>query len=307
MFAYQGAYSDTYKIEPLDWSRFFKLFRRKREDEYEDEETEETDGRSACSYTDSRRKRRKHRVPSMVKETGTYLIIPALRREEKATVFTLILDLDETLAFGRQGPIVKRPYLARFLKYANSIPNCEVVVWTAGIRSYAQRIITAIDPEGVIKHCVYRHHKWYPGTGGSYTKNLALTGRHPDRTLIIDNTPDCVTRNVLNGIVCQDFVGGKGEADVTLLALIDVIKNLVASDLAVPDFVSTCADLKLLPVKDAYGRKCCCYFLDESRWGGPGVDSTDTLRKINRDLQPPSTPLNPLGGSVRKHPSYGST
>eukprot|EP01059_Diplonema_ambulator_P032614 TRINITY_DN6478_c0_g1_i1.p1 TRINITY_DN6478_c0_g1~~TRINITY_DN6478_c0_g1_i1.p1 ORF type:complete len:317 (+),score=66.86 TRINITY_DN6478_c0_g1_i1:31-951(+) len=302
MFAYQGAYTDVYEVEPLTWPSIFKFFRRKTED---DEETDnESDGRSVCSFTDGSRarKKKKRRVPSMVKESGTYLIIPALKREEKESIFTLVLDLDETLAFGRQGPIVKRPHLDTFLKYVATIPSCEVIVWTAGIRSYAQRIIAAIDPDGVIKHCVYRHHKWYPTSpGSSYTKNLALTGRHPDRTLIIDNTPDCVMRNALNGIVCHDFVGGSAN-DVTLLALIDVLKDLLASEKPVPDFISNCPDLKLLPVVDSTGRRQSCYFLDEQRWGGPSIDSDDTKRKVNRDL-PTHALLNPLN---KKTTTYGA-
>ena len=192
--------------------------------------------------------------------------------------FTLVLDLDETLAHKRRGPLLARPFLPEFLQYLATLPQCEVVVWTAGVKQYAQQIVSAIDDYGVIQHCVYRHKKWYPRTYQERcVKNLALTGRNPEHTLIIDNSPESVCLNAKNGIVCTDFTGC-GE-DVTLRALIDVIGDLAESNLSVPEFVSTHPDLKYLDVSDTKGGGFFAYFLDETKWGGPGVKCKAVKRK----------------------------
>eukprot|EP01060_Flectonema_neradi_P005891 TRINITY_DN1394_c0_g1_i1.p1 TRINITY_DN1394_c0_g1~~TRINITY_DN1394_c0_g1_i1.p1 ORF type:complete len:322 (+),score=43.05 TRINITY_DN1394_c0_g1_i1:46-1011(+) len=309
MFAYQGAYTESDDIPDLEirevgmrlFSPIMRFFQKHHQIADDEDYCDEGRSRasSCCSFTEARRRQRKKRgkrVPSMVKEKTTYLVIPPLYSRLRNETLTIVLDLDETLAFGRQGPIVKRPHLDKFLHFLGTLPCCEVVVWTAGVRSYAQRIIAAIDPERVIEHCIYRHSKWYPASPHEcYTKNLALTGRHPDRTLIIDNTPDCVIRNAMNGIICPDFIGDTND-DPTLLSFIDLLRELVESGKTVPEFVANCSDLKLLPVLDMRRVEYKCYFLDQSRWGGPSIQSADTRRKINRDLiMPTVAKTNPLG------------
>ena len=77
-------------------------------------------------------------------------------------------------------------------------------------------MIKNIDKKGVIKHCVYRHKKWFSvcslrvaspswlhtrqqGCAG-YNKDLTLLGRDMDKLVILENTPDCVRGNEANGM-----------------------------------------------------------------------------------------------------------
>ncbi|KAJ9470220.1 CTD small phosphatase-like protein 2 [Diplonema papillatum] len=280
MFAYQGAYAGTQTPEPISWAlilqRLFpSLWREPKEElwDWDDDEDSIDDDRTevltACSY-------RSAQAPA------TDLALPALDPPGSAAL-TVVLDLDETLAFSREaGPVVSRPGLAELLAYFASTPALEPVVWTAGTRKYAQRVIAAIDPTGVLKHCVYRHSKWIDPPGA---KARLLTGRPLDQTIIVDNTPSCVARNAGNGVVISDFSAAAG-GDRTLAAVVGLLQALVASGLPVSRFVASSPDLKRLPVPDARGGVLHVYFLDERRWGGPAVDPASVRQKVGRDLLP---------------------
>ena len=84
------------------------------------------------------------RSPSMNKGPYTHLVPPP--REDR---YTVVLDLDETLIYARDGPLEVRPYFDEFLSLLDGC--CEVIVWTAGERSYAKAVIRNID-----------HHEVFP-------------------------------------------------------------------------------------------------------------------------------------------------
>merc|ERR1719261_47184 len=105
---------------------------------------------------------------------------------------TLVLDLDETLVhcgfeylpdadicldidyFGQSYTVYgkRRPYLKRFLKEAAEY--FELVCFTASQRTYAERIIKLIDPEGKISHCLFRDA--CTNICGNYLKDLSIIG-----------------------------------------------------------------------------------------------------------------------------------
>ena len=124
----------------------------------------------------------------------------------------------------------------------------QVVVWTAGIRVYAQSVISQIDRTRVIKHCVYRHTRWYDQE--QYTKDLKLLGRDLDSTIIIENTPDCVVRNVANGIIVPDYAA-HNPRDKILAALQKLLHRLIeykkTPGSSVQRFVQECPELILRP------------------------------------------------------------
>lgn len=187
---------------------------------------------------------------------------------------TLVLDLDETLVYAREGPLYARPGLDEFFKVCAE--RCEVVVWTAGLRAYAQAIIRNIDKAGVVQHCIYRHSKWFTGQAG-YRKDLAALGRPLDKVLIIENTPDCIRGYQQNGILVEDYEGGE-RVDNTIPALTDVIKQLTDSQMTVPHFVTSCPMLVKGPIQTDVGDFIQVYSLNVGLWK-PG-----THTRVNRDL-----------------------
>mmetsp|Transcript_30369 Transcript_30369/g.73917 ORF Transcript_30369/g.73917 Transcript_30369/m.73917 type:complete len:252 (+) Transcript_30369:127-882(+) len=137
-------------------------------------------------------------------------ILPKPQTDRSANLLTVVLDMDETLIHSkfqsqqnsfrqeekrqnnrnRGGDITfdlvlgngsmkervevfKRPGLDYFLKEASK--HFEVVVFTAAIPVYAQPVLDRIDPEGVIKHRLYRD-STVTFEGQPYVKDLSLLG-----------------------------------------------------------------------------------------------------------------------------------
>eukprot|EP01062_Namystynia_karyoxenos_P010457 TRINITY_DN13702_c1_g1_i1.p1 TRINITY_DN13702_c1_g1~~TRINITY_DN13702_c1_g1_i1.p1 ORF type:complete len:610 (+),score=184.48 TRINITY_DN13702_c1_g1_i1:140-1969(+) len=160
------------------------------------------------------------------------LLLPPSRQYS----LTVVLDLDETLVFARQGPLWVRPGVQQFLHDLRDI-DCEVVCWTASNRSYAGGILSRLDPMGeVVSQCIYSHPKWQRRTVGPQVKNLALVGRDLDYTIIVDNLPDSIVGNEMNAIVVENYEGCELH-DSTLPTLVKVFRDLIASGLTVPDFL----------------------------------------------------------------------
>eukprot|EP00667_Euglena_gracilis_P009596 EG_transcript_9753 len=186
------------------------------------------------------------------RNTATLLPPPA---PEHAGKYTVVLDMDETLLrtllkrpkkaipslpwhqldFGDDQPLFTtvRPGAASLV--ASLTPHCEVVLWTAGEREYAQRAMRYIDPAGAIHHNVYRSPAWYSEEW--YVKDLERLGRPLDRVVLVDNTAAvCVQRK--HAIVVEDFVRRSG--DDLLPRLETVLKGLLASNLTVPEYLAAC-------------------------------------------------------------------
>ena len=81
--------------------------------------------------------------------------------------------------------VCKRPGVDVFLEKV--CRTFEVVIFTASLATYADPVIDFLDPNGLIKHrlfresCVQLH--------GLYIKDLSRLGRPLEQTLIIDNSP----------------------------------------------------------------------------------------------------------------------
>lgn len=201
------------------------------------------------------------RAPSMVQDIGKELVPPkdpALRDR-----ITIVMDLDETLIYAREGPLYARPGLDDLLKYLKE--HCEAIVWTAGVKAYAQAVVRNIDTKyEAISHTVYRHRKWFTGQAG-YNKDLTLLGRNLDTTLIIENTPDCVRGNETNGILVADYEGGE-LADNTLPAILALITDLVErhqkEGITVPQYIQTSPLLSKQRIPTDAGDTMYCFCLD---------------------------------------------
>lgn len=142
----------------------------------------------------------KRREPTMQRR-GKKLVAPLSQEDARFRRYTLVLDLDETVVYARNGPLYTRAYLRDFLSAIKD--DFEVIVWTAGDREYAKNVLAGINVGHVVDHLIYRHRKWF--NEEDYTKDLRQLGRDLDYTIIVENTPDCVRRNPGNGIIVEDF------------------------------------------------------------------------------------------------------
>jgi len=61
----------------------------------------------------------------------------------------------------------------------------ELVVFTAGLKDYADWILNDFDRQGYITHRLYRDHTKY--RNGVYVKDLYKLGRDLSKTIIVDN------------------------------------------------------------------------------------------------------------------------
>ena len=43
--------------------------------------------------------------------------------------------------------------------------SCEILVWTAGVKQYAQRVLRRIDKTSVLSFCICRHDAWFQVLG----------------------------------------------------------------------------------------------------------------------------------------------
>ena len=224
-------------------------------------------------YQGLARKPARVRAPSMNSE-ATKFCLPEQDPKYEGKI-TLVLDLDETLVYAREGPLYARPGLDEFFR--TCADRCEVVVWTAGLRAYAQAIIRNIDKNNVVQHCIYRHNKWFTGQAG-YRKDLAALGRPLDKVIIVENTPDCIRGYQQNGILVEDYEGGE-RADNTIPALTDLVRSLCDSGKTVPQYITTCPMLAKGPIQTDVGDYIQVYSLNVGLWK-PG-----SHLRVNRDIQ----------------------
>lgn len=193
----------------------------------------------ATTTTTSAPTSRAKRSPSMIKDPLATFLPPQHPTETHR--LCLALDLDETLVYARDGPVHVRPFARELLRHLFDL-DCEVIVWTAGERDYAQSVIRQLDPLGTIEHCVYRHQKWWTGQMG-YSKNLRALGRNLSRTLLVDNTPDCLKDQPQNGLLVSDFEGPKAYDDC-LRSLLRVVQAIVdRPHESVPRILADCPEV----------------------------------------------------------------
>lgn len=202
----------------------------------------------------------RQRQPSMVHDASKVLIPP--KNPQFADRITVVLDLDETLIYAREGPLYVRPGMDHLMELLKK--SFEAVVWTAGVKAYAQAVVRNIDKLGAVQHCVYRHQKWFTGEAG-YNKDLNLLGRELNTTLIIENTPDCLRGNEKNGILVSDYAGGE-LADNTLLAIVvlleDLLERVEQENLTIPDYIMSSRFLTKREIPTDVGDTMVCYCLE---------------------------------------------
>eukprot|EP01063_Lacrimia_lanifica_P032357 TRINITY_DN5515_c0_g1_i1.p1 TRINITY_DN5515_c0_g1~~TRINITY_DN5515_c0_g1_i1.p1 ORF type:complete len:408 (+),score=140.18 TRINITY_DN5515_c0_g1_i1:97-1320(+) len=161
---------------------------------------------------------------------GPTLLPP--QRAEHHGKYTVVFDLDETIVYARAHPIKVRPGAQQLLESLKG--RAEVVLWTAGDAVYARNALRYADPSGTVEHVVSRDARWYKGDRNE--KNLLQLGRELDKTVIIENTSDCIVRNVDNAILVPDYNGVAELGDV-LGKVRAVLQEMIASQRRVQDFL----------------------------------------------------------------------
>ena len=157
----------------------------------------------------------------------------------------LVLDLDECLIFGSKvelqrhvdftvGPyyIYRRPELAKFLQ--GVAPVYDLAVWSSATSYYVQEISIQICPEGVEWRFVWGRDRCTPRTDFEkqqtvYIKDLKKVknlGYPLERVLMVDDTPDKLTRNYGNAVYVQPFEGEEDDRELAkLLQYLEMIRD----------------------------------------------------------------------------------
>ena len=156
--------------------------------------------------------------------------IPYLEKKNINKIYTLVLDLDETLVHFKinpdndsSGKILLRPYLHKFLE---EIKNYyELVLFTSATQDYADPIINAIENgKKYFDYRLYRIHTTI--IDNDFVKDLSKLGRDLSKTIIVDNMPQNFKKQPGNGINIRPF-WGKDNDDRALLDLLDILKEIV--------------------------------------------------------------------------------
>lgn len=151
---------------------------------------------------------------------------------------TLILDLDETLIHADIDniypdcdfqieielnqikaliKIILRPYLYDLLEYASEFFN--IIVFTAGTKDYADKIIDYIDPnKKYIKNRLYRDSCFE--FHNFYIKDLNLISDIDlKQVIIVDNCIFSFMKNLRNGILVTSFYNNKSDDELRSLCI----------------------------------------------------------------------------------------
>lgn len=159
--------------------------------------------------------------------------LPKRAHNDPNQVYTLVLDLDETLIHfevdqemdpnsEEPGYYMIRPGALRFLSELSEY--YEVVVFTAAMPDYADWILDNIDRAGKIQHRLYRQHTT-PHEDYAI-KDLKYLGRDLSRTIIIDNLAENFNYTTpLNGIWVESWYDDMD--DNILGLLIPFLKQIV--------------------------------------------------------------------------------
>lgn len=138
---------------------------------------------------------------------------------------TLVLDMDETLVFSRLGESASdlslrfegeghscsvavsfRPFLEPFLRLLSR--HFEVVLFTAADKTYAERVLDAIDATGTIfSRRLYRDSCVF--VDGKFVKDLRVLGRDLARTVILDDSPISYAFQVDNAVPIAPWRGDR--------------------------------------------------------------------------------------------------
>jgi len=178
--------------------------------------------------------------PPVIADLNADLLPKQQTSISSSELYTLVLDLDETLVHSTRGDDTVfgiRPGMTEFLQKMSSL-RYELVIFTTATQDYADHVLDKIDPHGLIHHRLYRQHTlpWGPVC----IKDLSRLGRDLNRTLIIDNIADNFLLQPHNGITIADWFDDP--QDRALYDLVPLLEELVTARAVVSDILTKYAD-----------------------------------------------------------------
>ena len=159
---------------------------------------------------------------------------------KKKILFTIVLDLDETLGFFEGKKFIPRPYVDNFLDLLSK--KYELILFTSAIEAYANYAMSIVDKSNLVKLRLYRQHL-HIMEGKAY-KDLTYLGRDLQKVIIIDNEPRNFALQPLNGINISTWKGD--ESDKELFKLMRIFGELQPEGRAAEDIVQEILNLNTL-------------------------------------------------------------
>ena len=142
--------------------------------------------------------------------------LPPKKPEDKRE-YCLVLDLDETLVHffeNEDEAYVKvRMGTETFIKTLSKY--CEIVIFTASTRFYADIVINGMDCKDSVDYRLYRQHTTI--IDGVNVKDLSKLGRDLSKIIIIDNIEDNYQFQPENGLNISDFEGDENDNELQFL------------------------------------------------------------------------------------------
>ncbi|CAG9329479.1 unnamed protein product [Blepharisma stoltei] len=152
--------------------------------------------------------------------TENQRVSPPYLRNPPTKVFTLVLDLDETLIhyfeLEDKGHFAVRPHTLEFLRRVSVY--YEIIIFTASISEYADWILDEIDKEKHINARLYRQHAVPAGL--HFVKDLTLLGRDLKKVIIIDNVAENFQLQPMNGIQIRTWINDPNDCALEELATV---------------------------------------------------------------------------------------
>ena len=144
-------------------------------------------------------------------------------------IYTLVLDLDETLIYIKKNPINKnskilfRPFLYEFLDKMKNL--FEIILFSFGNKNYVDKICDLIEKNDnkYFSYRLYRKHTIV--MGNYYIKDISRLGRDLSKIIIVDNMPQNFRLQKENGILIHSFFG-EDENDNALFHLKKVLVRI---------------------------------------------------------------------------------
>ena len=152
-----------------------------------------------------------------------------LPQKDKKKIFTLVLDLDETIiSYNNETKnFIPRPGLYKFLNEISKI--YEIVLFTSSKQEYADSIIDQIDQNKIyFENRFYRQHNLI--INNSFIKDLSKLKRDLSKVLILDNKPQSYGLQKDNMIFIKSF-HGDDKFDKALISLIPILKKIGSNPL----------------------------------------------------------------------------